>query len=200
MQDPADNVTIDMAPDRNVRRIQLGMETTGKTDYVTPQSIFAPLDEQFAFSIDLAADRSNCRVPRYFGPGSAYGEDALKEAWHGRGWLNPPFGRNMPAWIRKAIHETTFGDAELVCMLMPVSYVGWFWDLVEPNSRSTIIDHRIKFEGTKHVANFDVRIALFSERRWWANVYPCIGRPATYGPRTRNVADEARGGVPQRAR
>lgn len=32
-------------------------------------------------------------------------EDGLKQPWHGRVWLNPPFGRQWPLWVEKLINH-----------------------------------------------------------------------------------------------
>lgn len=188
MQDRADVVTIDAfgslpKDPAHVRRIQLGMAVTGKEDYGTPGWLFDQLNRQFNFSIDLAANEANHKHPRWLGPGSPIAEDSFKYPWQGRCFLNPPFSRRTKQWVRRAIEATTVGDAELVLMVLPVSYVNWFWDYVAYHCRSTILDKRIKFDGAPHVANFDVRLALFSEAEQWRNTYPCVGVPVSYGGR-----------------
>jgi hypothetical protein len=32
-------------------------------------------------------------------------DDGLKKPWHGRVWLNPPYGKDTPAWIRRMIEH-----------------------------------------------------------------------------------------------
>lgn len=76
----------------------------------TPQSCFDKLHEEFAFTLDGAADRESTKCLYYLGPESAYGEDALQvdllsetcyfDPQLQRIFLNPPFSRTLSAAYR----------------------------------------------------------------------------------------------------
>ena len=34
-------------------------------------------------------------------------DDGLKQDWYGNVWLNPPYGKDVPIWLEKAIYEIT---------------------------------------------------------------------------------------------
>src|SRR3990167_8418764 len=43
----------------------------------------------------------------------------LENTWKGRVFLNPPYGREMPRWIEKAVLEVQQGNCERVVALLP---------------------------------------------------------------------------------
>ena len=179
MKDPFDSSTIDF-DQGDTRRIQLGMATTGKTDYGTPAALYRALDRQFNFTVDLAADSHNHKHAIWYGPDSPVCiTDALAVPWGGRGFLNPPFGRGIHRWIRKAVSSIR-GDAELVCMLLPASFVGWWWQYVAPHANVSLLQHRVRYDGAPHTANFDTAIALFSENPIWERTFPSVGTPTLF--------------------
>jgi hypothetical protein len=46
-------------------------------------------------------------------------DDGLSLPWHGTVFVNPPYGRQLPAWIAKAHAEVEQGNARLVVALIP---------------------------------------------------------------------------------
>ena len=68
------------------------------------------------------------RKPRFFDKT----DDGLIQDWSGIVWMNPPFGRELPMWIDKAVEEYTFGDVEQIWILVPArTDTAWFhraWD------------------------------------------------------------------------
>jgi hypothetical protein len=46
--------------------------------------------------------------------------DGLSFPWTGRVFCNPPYGRLMWQWVKRGYDAVRKGDAELVCMLLPV--------------------------------------------------------------------------------
>ena len=58
-------------------------------------------------------------------------ENGLEQPWHGRVWLNPPYGRNIARWLAKASNEVAAGRASIVVMLLPAKTdTGWYHDHV----------------------------------------------------------------------
>lgn len=82
----------------------------------TPPEVFEPLHREFDFTIDLCAQVSTAKVPRFY----TEEQNALERSWAGeRGWMNPPYGREIYAWTRKARLEAAAGA--LVVGLLPAS-------------------------------------------------------------------------------
>jgi hypothetical protein len=88
-------------------------------DYFTPGEI-VDAARQAMGDIDLdaashwAANRTH-QIPDYFDAG----RDAFKHDWHGRVWLNPPYGNNEP-WFNRALEFVRSGAVTQMCMLSPM--------------------------------------------------------------------------------
>lgn len=79
---------------------------------------------EFAFDLDAAADPETARTPRYL-------HDALiLDDWPGRRiWLNPPYGRQLEPFVRKAAAEAAKGKT--VVALIPFRCrAGWWHECV----------------------------------------------------------------------
>lgn len=72
---------------------------SSKTDnWATPQWLFDQLNEEFHFTLDVCADSQNAKCGHYF----TREQDGLSQKWEGRVWCNPPYGRTVGNWVKKA--------------------------------------------------------------------------------------------------
>lgn len=95
---------------------------------ITPPEFFAPLQERFKFTIDVAAEDYNAVLPRFWTPE----DDGLSKSWAGeRVWCNPPYDDIEP-WLEKAWRED---KADLIVMLLPAdrTWMGWWQHYIEPH-------------------------------------------------------------------
>ncbi len=53
--------------------------------------------------------------------------DGLAQPWHGKVWLQPPYGLALRKWVPKAVHEVGCGNAELVVALLPAKTDTIWW-------------------------------------------------------------------------
>lgn len=90
-------------------------------DWETPPDFFSKLDKEFGFTLDVCATPGNAKCERYFSPE----EDGLRHAWTGVCWMNPPYGRQIAQWIRKAYEEGQQG-ATVVCLVPARTDTAWW--------------------------------------------------------------------------
>lgn len=67
-------------------------------DWETPQKTFDELDREFHFTTDVAASSTNFKVKHFYDKQT----DGLKQGWTGTCWMNPPYGRAIGDWVKKA--------------------------------------------------------------------------------------------------
>jgi phage N-6-adenine-methyltransferase len=93
-------------------------------EWQTPDALFSKLHAEFSFTIDVCASEENAKLPRYW----TKDDDALLQDWAGeRCWMNPPYGRQIGQWIRKAYHESRRG-ALVVCLVPASTDTSWWHD------------------------------------------------------------------------
>lgn len=103
------------------------MHKNRKEDWETPPDIFEPLNKIFNFTIDLAANEKNHLLQEWVGPGPLmpdFLELTPNELRGHRGWINPPYGRNLPTFTEQIRHLGTFVP---IAALLPASLdTDWF--------------------------------------------------------------------------
>lgn len=144
--------------------------SSDKFDYGTPQKFFDELDEEFNFDIDLAASKRNAKCTLYL----TKRENSLSRDWprllvkknQGKitAWLNPPYGRELKLWIKKA-YESTRNNNLVVVMLIPARTDTSYWhDYVMKAEDIRFIRGRLKFVGGKNSAPFPSAVIVFGKR------------------------------------
>lgn len=137
-------------------------------EWATPQKLFDELDARFGFTLDVAASHENAKCTRYF----TQAEDGLKQRWvnvdgsPATVWCNPPYGRVIAEWVRKA-RLTAFHDDTVVVMLVPArTDTRWFHEDVLACEFASIefIRGRIKFGGADAGAPFPSMLVIFDAR------------------------------------
>ena len=107
----------------------------------TPQYIYDELNKEFAFTLDACADSTNYKHPNYF----SEQDNALTKDWFGRVFMNPPYGRVIGEWIKKAYLESQT-NAEVVVCLIPARTDTAYWHDYVMKGEIRFIRGRLKFE------------------------------------------------------
>ena len=129
---------------------------SSKTDmWSTPQDFFDKLDREFRFRTDVCATRENAKCGQFFSPES----DGLTCNWTGVCWMNPPYGRNIKHWVKKA-YESSLKGATVVCLLPSRTDTAWWHDYVM-KGEIRFIRGRLKFGGQKNSAPFPSAVVIF---------------------------------------
>ena len=75
--------------------------------WCTPQDFFDKLDSEFNFVLDPAATDKTAKCALFYTPET----DGLSQSWDRGGavFCNPPYGREIGKWVRKAFEEARCG-------------------------------------------------------------------------------------------
>lgn len=80
-------------------------------DWETPDALYQSLDREFSFDVDVCAHQGNHKHERYW----SIEDDGLSQDWAGmRCYMNPPYGREIGAWVRKAADSAQGGGGGLL--------------------------------------------------------------------------------------
>jgi len=143
-------------------------------EWETPQDLFNRLDKEFGFSTDVCATAENAKRPHFF----TKAQDGLAQDWSGVCWMNPPYGRKIGAWVKKASESAKCG-ATVVCLLPARTDTKWWHEhIMKAGSRARevrFIRGRLKFGGSKNSAPFPSCIVIFEPfSRHKLNVPLCV--------------------------
>lgn len=97
--------------------------TSLSEEWATPQHVFDELNREFNFTLDVCASDINFKVDRYF----TREQDALNKVWEGVCWMNPPYGRTIGLWMKKAL-ETSLQGTTVVCLVPARTDTAWWHD------------------------------------------------------------------------
>ena len=83
--------------------------------WCTPQDFFDKLNQEFQFVLDPAATDKTAKCPLYYTPET----DGLSQSWDRGGavFCNPPYGREIGKWVKKAFIEARGGFP--IALLIP---------------------------------------------------------------------------------
>lgn len=110
---------------------------TTSVEWYTPESVFAALG--LTFDLDPCAPPGGLPwVPakRSF----SRADDGLAQPWHGRVWVNPPYGRGIEEWMRK-LAEHGDGIALVFCR----SDTRWWQESLRSADAVCFIRGRLRF-------------------------------------------------------
>lgn len=126
----------------------------------TPQDFFDNLNMEFKFKTDVCALPENAKCDTYFTPE----QDGLTQEWKGACWMNPPYGREISKWVKKA-YESALGGATVVCLLPSRTDTKWWHDYVMQSRDIRFIKGRLKFGGCKNSAPFPSVVVVFKLKK-----------------------------------
>lgn len=165
------------------------MTKSSTTVRKTPKEFYDWLDGQMHFTVDVCANEKNHQHPRYFSPE----DNGLAQSWEGETFfMNPPYGREITDWMKKARDSAIIDNAMGVC-LVPARVDTEWWRLtvlqtdrragklrnVHFDQEASVVwyrwyrltvgvyfhDERIAFDGMENGAPFPASVIFFGAPR-----------------------------------
>ena len=130
---------------------------SSKTDmWATPQAYFDEVAKEFVFSVDVCANKENTKVNKFF----SIEDNGLVQKWEGICWMNPPYGREIGKWIKKA-YESAEQGATVVGLLPARTDTKWFHTYIYGKAEIRFIKGRLKFGDCKNAAPFPSMLVIW---------------------------------------
>jgi len=138
------------------------MFSSVRQDWATPKSIFDELDKEFHFTLDPCCTEKTAKCKRFFTPK----EDGLKQSWAGENvFVNPPFGREQAAWIKKGYEESLKPNTTVVFLIPSRTDTRSFHKYIYTHAELRFIKGRIKFENPDSIT---------PKEKWTAAPFPSM--------------------------
>ena len=118
--------------------------STNSNEWETPQDLFVHYNKLFKFNLDVCASSANNKCIRYF----SKSDNGLGRTWSRCNWMNPPYGRQIILWVKKAYEESLSGNTT-VCLLPARTDTRWWHDYVLKADSIYFIKGRLKFKQNK---------------------------------------------------
>lgn len=114
-----------------------------KMDWRTPPDFFYDLDCEFNFGLDAAANSKNAKCIKYYDQAS----DGLSQSWSGYGavFCNPPYGREIGKWVKKAYEESKHCPDPIVLLIPARTDTSYFHDFIYGKAQIRFVRGRLRF-------------------------------------------------------
>lgn len=117
------------------------------------------MNKEFHFNLDVCATKVNAKCEKYY----TKKEDGLSQQWHGNCWMNPPYGREIGKWMKKALEASKEGA--LVACLVPARTDTAWWHEYAMKGEIRFIRGRLKFGGSQNSAPFPSAVVIFRPQK-----------------------------------
>jgi phage N-6-adenine-methyltransferase len=131
---------------------------SSETDlWSTPQYFYDELNKEFEFTLDPCANYENAKCKMYF----TEIDNGLEQEWAPHSvFMNPPYGRSIGKWIKKA-HDESLKGATVVCLVPARTDTRWFHDWIYRKAEIRFVKGRLKFGKAKYNAPFPCMIVIY---------------------------------------
>lgn len=139
-------------------------------DWETPQEFFDILNKEFNFTLDVCASADNKKCLRYY----SKEDNGLDFDWaKDICWMNPPYDRSLPDWIKKAYLTAQSGGTVVALIQGRSSDTRWWHEYIMKADEIRFIKDRIHFGLNKKFtrANLSSIVVVFGSY--------CSGPPKT---------------------
>ena len=136
--------------------------SSARQDWATPLDFFKAQEAKFGpFDLDVCATPENTKCAKFYTPE----QNGLTLPWTGRCWMNPPYGREIGQWVKKAAEEARKNAEHVVCLLPARTDTAWWHNYVARCATHIVfLRGRIRFEGADSSAPFPSVIVVFKKQ------------------------------------
>jgi len=139
-------------------QVQKVMFSSKSSEWTTPQDFYEELNKVYNFTLDPCATKESAKCEKYFTPE----DDGLNQDWTGHTvFMNPPYGRSIKLWIKKAWEASRKGGTTVVCLIPARTDTRYWHDYCMKAHRVYFVKGRLKFGGETNSAPFPSAVVVF---------------------------------------
>lgn len=134
----------------------------------TPQNFYDELNKEFNFTLDPCCTKETAKCKKFF----TEEDDGLSKSWYGETvFMNPPYGREIKHWIKKAYDEFMGGGCTVVCLIPSRTDTQYWHNYIFPlyydgsgDVEIRFLKGRLKFGNAKNSAPFPSAVIIYKEK------------------------------------
>ena len=132
---------------------------SSKTDlWSTPNDFFDKLNDEFHFTLDPCSTHENAKCYKHF----TEEENGLLQDWGNEVvFCNPPYGRQIKYWVKKAYEESQKDNTNVVILIPARTDTIYFHEYIYHKAEIRFIKGRLKFGNAKNSAPFPSMVVIF---------------------------------------
>lgn len=135
-----------------------GMASSKNSEWATPAKWFEYLDLEFGFTLDPCCSHDNAKCAKRF----TSAEDGLSQSWADeRVFMNPPYGREISKWMKKAYEEARDNGTLVVCFVPARVDTDWWHRYADKATEIRFPKGRVRFGDATANAPFPTAILVF---------------------------------------
>jgi site-specific DNA-methyltransferase (adenine-specific) len=160
--------------DKNTQKTMFSSKTN---EWSTPDDFYQKLNKMFGpFSLDPCSDGINNKTVKFFTPK----DNGLEQDWGGNNvFMNPPYGREIGKWIKKAYEEGLKPLTQVVCLIPARTDTTYWHEYVMKANLIYFVKGRLKFGDSTNSAPFPSAVVVFDSspylERYVRKPSPIIG-------------------------
>jgi len=128
--------------------INKGLFTSNKPNWQTPKLLFKKLNDLFNFDCDVCSEEENALCDTYFTESNS----CLDNDWYNMNFMNPPYGRQISEFVKRAYNQCIENDCTTVALLPARTDTKYFHKYIYNKATIVFIKGRLKFEGGEKLA------------------------------------------------
>ena len=130
------------------KKTQQILFSSKSAEWETPQNLYDYLNRDYRFTLDPCSTKENTKCEKFF----TEEEDGLSKSWQGeKVFMNPPYGRDIKEWIKKAYEEGQKPNTIVVCLIPSRTDTKYWHDYCMKAWKIHFIKGRLKFENKFNV-------------------------------------------------
>ena len=159
------------------KETQKTMFSSKSAEWETPQELFNYLNFEFRFTLDPCATAESAKCEKYY----TIDDDGLNKSWEGeKVFMNPPYGRDIKKWIKKAHDEGQKPNTVVACLIPSRTDTKYWHEYCMKAWKIYFVKGRLKFEnkfnvGGTNSAPFPSAVVIFK------NTCSCGATPGSVG-------------------
>lgn len=132
---------------------------SSKTDlWSTPWDLFEKLNDEFHFTLDPCSTHENAKCYKHF---TIEEDGLLQDQGNEVVFCNPPYGRKIKDWVKKAYNESQKDNTTAVMLIPSRTDTIYFHEYIYHKAEIRFIKGRLKFGDAKNSAPFPSMVVIF---------------------------------------